>query len=143
MAIAEGVAVLDAALRLRRPGPYQVQAAIAACHAQAPQPGATDWEEIAALYGRLLDMAPSPVVELNRAVAVSMADGPAAGLELLDQLDRTGALAGYYLLPAARADLLRRLHRAEESAEAYQQALAGVTTEAERRFLQKRLRQVV
>jgi RNA polymerase sigma-70 factor (ECF subfamily) len=140
-AIDEGVALLEAALRLRRPGPFQVQAAIAACHAQAGTAADTDWVEIAALYGRLAAMSPSAVVELNRAVAVSMAEGPAEGLAILDDLDRRGALHGYYLLPASRADLLRRLHRREESAEAYRQALALVTTGAERRFLQRRLDQ--
>ncbi len=137
--IAEGVQVLDAALRLRRPGPYQVQAAIAACHANAPTAAATDWLEIAGLYGRLVAMTGSPVVELNRAAAVAMAQGPATGLVLLDQLEREGALAAYYLLPAARADLLRRMHRPSESALAYRAALDLVTSEPERRYLERRL----
>jgi RNA polymerase sigma-70 factor, ECF subfamily len=142
-AIAEGCAVLDAALRLRRPGPFQVQAAIAACHAQAVRAGDTDWAEIAGLYSRLLMMKPSAVVELNRAVAVGMAEGAAAGLLLLDGLvaDRGGELDGYYLLPAARADLLRRLDRPAEAAIAYRDALELVATDAERRFLERRLRE--
>jgi RNA polymerase sigma-70 factor (ECF subfamily) len=139
--IVEGVASLEAALRLRRPGPFQVQAAIAACHAQATRAADTDWGEIAALYGRLVDMTPSAVIELNRAVAVAMDQGPSAGLALLDEIDRRDLLAHYYLLPAARADLLRRLGRLEESAEAYRRALELVTTEVERRFLESRLRQ--
>jgi RNA polymerase sigma-70 factor (ECF subfamily) len=116
-----------------------VQAAIAACHASAPTAAATDWAEIAALYERLSQMVPSPVVELNRAVAVAMADGPAAGLRLVEQLERDGALADYYLLPATRADLLRRLGRGEQAAVAYRQALALAPTDAERRYLTRRL----
>jgi RNA polymerase sigma-70 factor (ECF subfamily) len=141
-AIAEGLVLVDAALRLRRPGPYQVQAAIAACHANAEHPSVTDWAEIAGLYEQLATMTTSPVVELNRAVAVSMADGPAAGLLLLDALDQEGRLASYYLLPAARADLLRRLGRTTESIDAYRAALDLVTSEAERRFLERRLQEV-
>ncbi|NUS11868.1 MAG: sigma-70 family RNA polymerase sigma factor [Streptomyces sp.] len=137
--IAEGTAVLDAALAARRPGPYQVQAAIAACHAEAEKAEATDWAQIALLYGELARMAPGPVVELNRAVAVAMADGPAAGLALADALAGSGALAGYHLLPATRADLLRRLGRSSEAAAAYRDALALAPTEAERRFLARRL----
>jgi RNA polymerase sigma-70 factor (ECF subfamily) len=138
-AIAEGTTLLDAALRLRRPGPFQVQAAIAACHAQAPEASDTDWVEIAALYGRLAELTPSPVVELNRAAAVSMAEGPEAGLALIDRLDEADALRGYHLLPAARADMLRRLGRPGEAAEAYRRALALVANEPERRFLERRL----
>lgn len=137
--IAEGTAVLDAALARRRPGPYQVQAAIAACHAQAEKAEATDWPQIALLYAELARMAPGPVVELNRAVAVAMADGPAAGLALADALTAAGELAGYHLLPATRADLLRRLGRDAEAAAAYREALALAPTEAERRFLAGRL----
>jgi RNA polymerase sigma-70 factor (ECF subfamily) len=137
--IAEATAVLDAALRLRRPGPYQVQAAIAACHAQAQRAEDTDWAEIAGLYGRLAELAPSPVVELNRAVAVSFWLGPEDGLELVDDLGARGELARYHLLPAARADMLRRLGRHAEAAEAYRAALELAETEAERRFLQRRL----
>jgi RNA polymerase sigma-70 factor (ECF subfamily) len=138
-AIAEGTALVDAALRRGQPGPYQVQAAIAACHATAADPAATDWGEIAQLYGRLIDMMPTPVVALNRAVAVAMADGPAAGLSLVDQLDAAGALSGYYLLPATRADLLRRLGRNREAAAAYRAAVELAATDTERRYLARRL----
>jgi RNA polymerase sigma-70 factor (ECF subfamily) len=137
--IHEGLSILDGALRRRRAGPYQVQAAIAACHASAVRPEDTDWVQIALLYRELSQLAPSAVVELNRAVAVAMADGPAAGLALVDALAEGGALSRYHLLPAVRADLLRRLGRAAEAAAAYQQALALATTEAERRFLGRRL----
>ena len=141
-AIAAGDDVLSAALRMGRPGPFQIQAAIAACHAQAARAVETDWAEIAALYDQLLVIMPSPVVELNRAVAVSMVEGPEAGLELLSAIDGDGALAGYYLLAATRADLLRRLERPLDAAEAYLQALGLVTTDAERRFLQLRINEV-
>ncbi|NUP01474.1 MAG: sigma-70 family RNA polymerase sigma factor [Nonomuraea sp.] len=137
--IDEGVAVLEAALARRAAGPYQVQAAIAACHATAPDAGATDWPQIAALYDRLTALLPSPVVELNRAVAVAMARGPRAGLDLVDRLAATGALDGYHLLPATRADLLRRLERRDEAAEAYRQALELAGSEADRRYLARRL----
>jgi RNA polymerase sigma-70 factor (ECF subfamily) len=137
--IAEGVGLLEAALRRRRPGPYQIQAAIVACHATAADAADTDWEQIAALYGQLAERVPSPVVELNRAVAVAMAYGPAAGLDLVESLHASGALAGYHLLPATRADLLRRLHRTDEAAAAYRQALGLATTDSERRFLTRRL----
>ncbi|WP_055590000.1 RNA polymerase sigma factor [Peterkaempfera griseoplana] len=140
--IAEGVALLDAALHQGRPGPYQVQAAIAACHATAARAADTDWPQIAALYGRLAALAPSPVVELNRAVAVAMADGPAAGLALVTSLEASGALPGYHLLPATRADLLRRLGRTAESAAAYREAMALTAADAERRHLQRRLDEV-
>jgi RNA polymerase sigma-70 factor (ECF subfamily) len=138
-AIGEACALLDAALRRGRPGPYQVQAAIAACHATAPAPAATDWAQIAMLYQRLSQMIASPVVTLNRAVAVAMADGPAAGLRLIEQLEHSGALSGYHLLPATRADLLRRLGRNAEAAVAYRQALDLVSADAERRYLARRL----
>ena len=138
-AIDEGVELLDAALRREQPGPYQVQAAIAACHATAPDADATDWAQIAALYGELVRMTPTPVVALNRAVAVAMADGPEAGLALVDELEASGALRGYYLLPATRADLLRRLARPAEAAAAYRQALDHAGTDAERRYLARRL----
>jgi RNA polymerase sigma-70 factor (ECF subfamily) len=141
-AIGEGVDLLDRALRRRRPGPYQVQAAIAACHAQAASPGETDWRQIAALYGRLTTLSPSPVVDLNHAVAIAMADGPAAGLAHLDALDGSGALAGYHLLAAARADLLRRLNRRSEAVAAYQEAIALSTSDVERRYLKRRLTEV-
>jgi RNA polymerase sigma-70 factor (ECF subfamily) len=142
-AITAGADVLTAALRMGRPGPFQIQAAIAACHAQARRASDTDWAEIVALYGKLLVIAPSPVVELNRAVAVSMAEGPEAALVLLAALETSGDLAGYYLLAATQADLLRRLGRPVEAAQAYRQAIALVTTDAERRFLEGRLGQAV
>ncbi len=140
-AIGEGLDLLDAALRRGRPGPYQVQAAIAACHATARDAAETDWAEIAALYRELARMVPSAVVELNRAVAVAMADGPEAGLALVEALEASGALAGYHLLPATRADLLRRLERRAEAAAAYREALALTATDAERRYLARRLAQ--
>jgi RNA polymerase sigma-70 factor, ECF subfamily len=141
-AIAEGVALLDQALRRGEPGPYQVQAAVAACHAQAPTSADTDWVEIAALYGELARMQRSPVVELNRAVAVGMAKGPEAGLALVDELTARRLLPGYYLLPATRADLLRRLGRHDDAAAAYSEAIDLVTTDAERRYLERRLAEV-
>jgi RNA polymerase sigma-70 factor (ECF subfamily) len=137
--ISEGVAVLEAALRQGLPGPYQIQAAIAACHATAAAPQETDWAQIAALYGRLAEFLPTPVVELNRAVAVGMADGPAAGLVLIEELEASGKLAGYHLLPATRADFLRRLGRLPEAGVAYAAALDLVSTDAERRYLTRRL----
>ncbi|WP_306362955.1 RNA polymerase sigma factor [Nocardia sp. CC227C] len=138
--IAEGVATLDEALTLRRPGPYQVQAAIAACHATAPDAAGTDWAQIALLYGELARLAPSPVVELNRAVAVAMSAGIPEGLALVDELAASGRLDGYYLLPATRADLLRRDGRADAAASAYEEALTLAPTDAERRYLADRLR---
>jgi RNA polymerase sigma-70 factor (ECF subfamily) len=140
--IDEGVATLDAALALARTGPYQVQAAIAACHAGAPDAASTDWPQIAALYARLAQLAPSPVVDLNRAVAVAMADGLPAGLRMVDEVAASGLLDGYHLLPATRADLLRRAGRAAEAKEAYGQALELAPTEAERRYLASRLREL-
>jgi RNA polymerase sigma-70 factor (ECF subfamily) len=140
--IREGCAVLDRAVRLRRPGPYQLQAAIAACHAQAPAAADTDWREIARLYDRLSELAPTPVVRLNRAVAIAMAEGPDAGLALIDELEQAGSLSDYHLLPATRADLLRRLGRASEAVAAYRRALELAPTGPERRFLLRRLAQV-
>jgi RNA polymerase sigma-70 factor, ECF subfamily len=140
--ISEGRGLLAAALRRQQAGPYQIQAAIAACHAEAARADATDWAEIALLYGRLREVVPSAVVELNRAVAVAMADGPGAGLELVSALEEGGALAGYFLLPATRADLLRRLERWAEAADSYRQALDQVATEPERRYLSRRLAEV-
>jgi RNA polymerase sigma-70 factor, ECF subfamily len=137
--IEEGLGVLDAALRHDSAGYYQLQAAIAACHATAETAADTDWPHIAVLYGRLAEVAPSPVVDLNRAVAVAMAEGPAAGLQLVEELAAAGALAGYHLLPATRADLLRRLDRRSEAAAAYREALELATTDAERRYLTRRL----
>jgi RNA polymerase sigma-70 factor (ECF subfamily) len=131
--IAEGLALVD---RLP-PGPYALQAAIAAEHARAPTPEATDWARIAALYGLLAHLAPGPVVELNRAAAVAMAEGEERGLELMAGLDEE--LAGYHLLHAARADLLRRLGRDEEAAAAYRRALELARQPAQRAFLERRL----
>jgi len=141
-AIEEGSAILEAAARLRRPGAYQLQAAIAACHATAAQAADTDWPMIARLYERLLELTSNPVVRLNHAVAVGMADGPAAGLELLESAAASGALDGYHLLPAARADLLRRLGKLPEAADAYRAALTLAPTDPERRFLARRLTEV-
>jgi RNA polymerase sigma-70 factor, ECF subfamily len=140
--IDEGLAHLDAALRHNRAGAYQLQAAIAACHATAADAADTDWKEIALLYERLAQLVPSAVVELNRAVAVAMADGPAAGLEMVDALDDSGALAGYHLLPATRADLLRRLGRHAQAAAAYREALELATADVDRRYLTRRLAEV-
>jgi RNA polymerase sigma-70 factor (ECF subfamily) len=132
--IAAGRASLDRALALRRPGPYQVQAAIAELHTHEPR----DWEQIAALYGQLARMTGSPVVELNRAVAMAQVDGPEAALALVDALP----LDGYLYFHSTRADLLRRLDRHGEAAEAYRRALPLATAEPERRFLERRLREV-
>jgi RNA polymerase sigma-70 factor (ECF subfamily) len=137
--IEEGLGLLDDALRHDSAGYYQLQAAIAACHAIAQDAADTDWSRIAVLYGRLVEVAPSPVVDLNRAVAVAMADGPAAGLEVVEALEASGTLAGYHLLPATRADLLRRLDRRTEAAAAYREALELAATDAERRYLTRRL----
>lgn len=133
--IDEGTRMLDRALSYRRPGPYQLQAAIAALHLEDE----SDWPQIAALYARLEELLPSPVVSLNRAVAVEMADGPERGLELLDAVD----LPTYHLLHAARADLLRRLGRREEAAASYRAALALEMNEGDRAFLERRLGEVV
>jgi RNA polymerase sigma-70 factor (ECF subfamily) len=140
--IAEGVETLDQALAMQRAGPYQVQAAIAVCHATAPDTASTDWPQIAILYGELARLAPSPVVDLNRAVAVAMADGIPAGLALVDELAESGRLDGYYLLPATRADLLRRACRFAEATAAYEEALRLAPTDAERRYLAGRLREL-
>ncbi|MBP3957374.1 RNA polymerase sigma factor [Gemmata sp. G18] len=137
--IAEGRALVARALGTRQFGPYTIQAAIAAAHATAPTPGATDWRQIAALYDALLALNPSPVIELNRAVAVAMRDGPAAGLTLIDALLGRGDLGNYHLAHAARADLLRRLGQRDAARGAYERALALAQQEPERRFLMKRL----
>ena len=137
--IDEGAGLLETALRRRHPGPYQLQAAIAACHATATEAAATEWAQIVRLYGELAQLVPSPVIELNRAVAVAMADGPVAGLELVDALEASGALSGYHLLPATRADLLRRLERSAEAAVSYRAALDLASTDAEYRYLARRL----
>ena len=138
--IREGIAVLDEALALFNPGPYQVQAAISALHAEAAAPDETDWPQIAALYSTLAVMTPSPVVEVNRAVAVAMADGPAAGLELLHQIDGVEAFYPYHV---ARADLLRRTNQREAAADAYERALDLCQNSAERAYLQRRLDQMI
>ncbi|MEV6502986.1 RNA polymerase sigma factor [Streptomyces prunicolor] len=135
----EGADLLETALRRGRPGPYQIQAAIAACHTTAPTAEDTDWADIAGLYGELERFVPSAVVRLNRAVAVGMAQHPDAGLELVAELERSGELADYHLLPATRADLLRRSGRTAEAAAAYEWALELVENAAERRFLERRL----
>jgi RNA polymerase sigma-70 factor, ECF subfamily len=140
--ITEGSGLVERALRMRRPGPYQVQAAIAAVHDEAGSWAETDWVQIALLYDRLSELDPSPVVELNRAVAVAMVDGPARGLELLDGIEAGGELADYHLLHAARADLLRRLDRRSEASVAYRRALDLAGNEAERSFLARRLAEV-
>jgi RNA polymerase sigma-70 factor (ECF subfamily) len=137
--IREGVAVLEGVLRLGRTGPYQVQAAIAACHVTAARAADTDWAQIARLYGQLARFLPTPVVELNRAVAVGMAEGPEAGLALVTALEAAGQLTGYHLLPATKADLYRRLGRAQEAAACYREALELASTDAERRYLRRRL----
>ncbi len=137
--IAEAIDILKDAMQQGHPGPYQIQAAIVACHAVAIDPADTDWRQIAALYERLAGITPSPVIELNRAVAVAMAEGPAAGLVIVDSLAASQSLPGYHLVPAVRADLLRRLDRLDEAAECYRQALDLVTTDSERRFLARRL----
>jgi RNA polymerase sigma-70 factor (ECF subfamily) len=138
-AVDEGAGLLETALRRGRPGPYQIQAAIAACHTTAATAQDTDWADIAALYGELARFVPSAVVRLNRAVAVGMAEGYEKGLALVAELEATGELDGYHLLSATRADLLRRLGRMGEAATAYGRALELVENEAERRFLEKRL----
>ncbi len=135
----EGAALLETALRRGRPGPYQIQAAIAACHTTASTAEDTDWADIAGLYGELERFVPSAVVHLNRAVAVGMAQHPDAGLELVAELERSGELADYHLLPATRADLLRRSGRTAEAVVAYERALELVENAAERRFLERRL----
>jgi RNA polymerase sigma-70 factor, ECF subfamily len=140
--ILDGVGVLDRAVRLGRLGPYRVQAAIAALHATAASPEATDWGRILALYDALRRMSPSPVVELNRAVAIAMAHGPEQGLALVEELAAGGALDGYHLFHATRADLLRRLGRDAEAAAAYRQALELTGNPAERSFLTRRLAEV-
>ena len=140
-AIAEGLGLLDSALAARRRGPYQVQAAIAALHARAGHAVDTDWKQIAALYGGLLREQPGAVVELNAAVALAMAEGAERGLEWITRLEGRDELHGYYLLPAARADLLRRLGRLREAREAYAAALVLVRNPAERGYLERRLRE--
>jgi RNA polymerase sigma-70 factor (ECF subfamily) len=137
--IADGIALVERALSSRRFGPYTLQAAIAAVHAEAPDAAATDWTQIVGLYDVLARVEPSPVVELNRAVAVAMRDGPEAGLPLIDAILAHGDLSDYRLVHAARADLCRRLGRKAEARVSYQRALALTRQEPERRFLERRL----
>ena len=140
--IAEGAALVDRALRMGQPGPYQLQAAIAALHDRADTPDATDWPQIAGLYAELERRTASPVIALNRAVAIAMAEGPANGLARIDEIAATGALEEYPYLHAARADLLRRLGRFGEARDAYDRALGLTANAAERRFLRRRLLEV-
>ncbi|HYS57275.1 MAG TPA: DUF6596 domain-containing protein, partial [Burkholderiales bacterium] len=137
--IAEGSALVERALASRRAGPYAIQAAIAAVHANASNAEATDWSEIVGLYDVLLRVDPSPVIELNRAVAVAMRDGPSAGLALIDAILARGDLQDYRLAHAAQADMYRRLERPEQARDAYTRALALTRQEPERRFLERRL----
>ena len=137
--IAEGLALVERALAARQVGPYTIQAAIAAVHANAPNSAATDWTQIVALYDLLARAEPSPVVELNRAVAVAMRDGPAAGLALIDTILGAGTLSDYHLAHAARADLCRRLGQTAEARVSYEKALSLAEQEPERRFLERRL----
>jgi RNA polymerase sigma-70 factor (ECF subfamily) len=137
--IDEGRALVERALRMRHVGPYQLQAAIAAVHADARRSGEIDWHEIAGLYDELLRLEPSPVVELNRAVAIALAGRLDDGLALLDELAAGGRLDGYHLLPAARAELLRRLGRSEEAADAFRAAIALTSNAREIAFLERRL----
>jgi RNA polymerase sigma-70 factor (ECF subfamily) len=138
--IAEGVALLEKALNSRRFGPYTLQAAIAAVHAEAESVAATDWRQIVALYNQLVRIQPSPVVHLNRAVAIAMRDGPEAGLKHIDAVLAHGDLANYYLAHSARADMYRRLGRTAEARSAYERALALTQQGPERKFLQERIR---
>jgi RNA polymerase sigma-70 factor (ECF subfamily) len=137
--IAEGVSLVERALASRRVGPYTIQAAIAAVHAQAPSANVTDWAHIVGLYDLLLQAAPSPVVELHRAAAVAMRDGPLAGLALIDAILARGDLGNYHLTHAARADLCQRLGRTAEARVSYERALCLTRQEPERRFLARRL----
>lgn len=141
--IAQGLALVERALSSRRFGPYTLQAAIAAVHAEAPSAGETDWAQIVGLYNVLLRIEPSPVVELNRAVAVAMYDGPEAGLTLVDGILARGDLEDYHLAHAARADLCRRLERTAEARAAYERALSLTRQEPERRFLERRLNELL
>jgi RNA polymerase sigma-70 factor, ECF subfamily len=140
--IAGGVALVEKALKSRRFGPYTLQAAIAAVHAEAESVAATDWRQIVALYDQLVRIQPSPVVQLNRAVAIAMRDGPEAGLTHIDAVLEHGELANYYLAHSARADMYRRLGRTAEARSSYEKALALTQQEPERQFLQERIRQL-
>jgi RNA polymerase sigma-70 factor (ECF subfamily) len=140
--IAEGMALVEKALNSRRFGPYTLQAAIASVHAQAESTATTDWRQIVALYDQLVRLQPSPVVHLNRAVAIAMRDGPEAGLTHIEALLENGELANYYLAHAARADLYRRLGRTADARSSYEKALALTQQQPERQFLQERIRQL-
>jgi RNA polymerase sigma-70 factor, ECF subfamily len=140
--IAEGTALVERAGRMRRPGPYQVQAAIAALHAESPSPADTDWRQIALLYERLLHLQPTPIVRLNRAAAIGMASGPEEGLRLMEDIAADDALSGYYLAHAARADLLRRAGRSPEAAAAYKRAIELCPNAVELSYLKRRLAEV-
>jgi RNA polymerase sigma-70 factor (ECF subfamily) len=140
--IAEGQTLAETALRRGVAGFYALQAAIAALHAQAARAKETDWPQIAALYALLLRLHPSPVVALNHAAAVAMGNGLNRGLRLIEELEASGELDGYHLLPAAKADVLRRLGRHAEAAAAYERALSLVSHPAERRYLERRLREI-
>jgi len=140
--INEGTALVERALRMRRAGPYQVQAAIAAVHSEAMAPDQTDWQQIAALYGTLIRMVPTPVVKLNMAVAIAMSDRLDRGLQMIDHLGKSGDLDNYQHYHSARADLLRRLGRHVEATVAYGRALDLVQNDTEKDYLQRRLREV-
>ena len=139
--IAEALPLVEESLR-GHPGPFALQAAIAGLHCRAPRAGDTDWPQIVRLYDYLERLQPSPVVSLNRAVAVAMAEGPRAALAIIDRLAAAGDLENYHLLHAARADLLRRAGSPSEAAKSYTRALALVTNDSERRYLERRLREV-
>jgi RNA polymerase sigma-70 factor (ECF subfamily) len=139
--IMDGLSRLDQAMRLNQPGPYQIQAAIAALHARAPSADATDWSQIVKLYDRLLELTASAVVALNRAAATAMADGPQAGLDAIGAIERGGELNDYYLMHAAKADLLRRAGRFEHALRSYDQALERATNTRERAYLERRRRE--
>jgi len=140
--IAEGTRLVERALESRRFGPYTIQAAIAGVHAEAPTPDATDWAEIVGLYDVLWRMDPSPVIELNRAVAVAMRAGPAAGLELVERILARGDLQDYRFAHAARAELCRRLGRIADARDSFERALALTKQEPERRFIERRLKEL-
>jgi RNA polymerase sigma-70 factor (ECF subfamily) len=140
--ITEGIVLVERALSSRRFGPYTIQAAIAAVHAEAKEAAATDWAQIVALYSLLARVEPSPVIDLNRAVAVAMRDGPEAGLKLIDAILERGELTDYHLAHSARADLFRRLGMSKDARAAYERALALTRLEPERRYLQKRLQEL-
>ncbi len=140
--IEEGLALVEKALNSRRFGSYTLQAAIAAVHAEAESAAATDWRQIVALYNQLVRIKPSPVVHLNRAVAIAECDGPEAGLKHIDALLEHGELANYYLAHSARAELYRRLGRTAEARSSYEKALALTQQEPEQQFLQERIRRL-